>query len=59
MWVLKDDDMNEYVCFCEEDAIVAMSTPDLRMVSELEIADGMRAEGKMLIGEGKVDVIGW
>ncbi len=57
--VMKDGDMNEYVCFYEEDRIVVMSTPDLRMIGEIELGEGVSVQGRLLVWEDKVGVIGW
>ena len=51
--------MNEYVCFCEDERVVVMSTPDLRMVGEVEVGEGVRVEGRVVVWEDKVGVVGW
>lgn len=57
--VIKDCEMNEYVCVGEEERMVVMSTPDLRAISELEVGDYLGMEKRVLVYESKVCVVGW
>ena len=61
LFVLRDNEMNEFVYFLEDERIVVMSTPDLRSVSEMEIGAkclGLRGDG-LLVFEEWIGKVGW